>query len=386
MPTDTNPHRILVVDDYDLNRDLLRFRLEGMGCEVHECANGELALAMLNASNFDLVLLDVVMPVMDGKQTLQAIKENEKLKNIPVIMVSAVNEIETVAHCLNQGADDFLTKPFNPVFLKTRVRSCLERKRLQDQYDESTDAAGADSANDSSASETEPAIPEAASTTATNDGEVAARSALLLQLAKLIETRSSKKPGRLERIRDYAITIAKQLARSEKYADNIDQQFLDDLYEAAPLHDIGKASTPETILQKPGKLDAHERALMQAHTNAGADTLRIALQEQPDSSFITMAVDVAQNHHERWDGTGYPNAIQGEAIPLAARIVSLADTYDALTTRSSYKEMTNQSELINIISAESAKQLDPDVVEAFLAKEQEFSRIQITKHDPITRH
>lgn len=386
VTSETYPYRVLVVDDYDLNRDLLRFRLEAMGCDVHESENGERALTLLRESDFDMVLLDVKMPVMDGMEALKAIKEDSKLATIPVIMVSAISEIETVAHCLDNGADDFLTKPFNPVFLKTRVRSCLERKRFQDLH--------SDTATDIETTSTSHDVPEIVESqeVATDEAEdqsvnlaLNARSAALFQLATLAETRASGKGARLERIRHYSLILAEQLASTPTYAEIIDKQFIDDLYDASPLHDIGKISTSETILKKPGKLDAHERASMEKHTTDGADTLRRA-QEHAECSFIAMAIDIAQNHHERWDGNGYPGKRQNDDIPLAARIVTLADTFDALTTRSVYKDITSHTELKKVILEERGKQFDPDIVDAYLAKEGEFSRIQVKHHDPITKH
>lgn len=349
--------RVLVVDDNNLNRDLLRIRLEREGCLVTEAENGEVALARLRSSTFDLVLLDVMMPVLDGVATLRAIKEDPDLSGIPVIMVSAVSEMETVTACISEGADDYLTKPFNPVFLKARVRSSLERRRLQ-SLERQLGASG-------------PVAESGPGCTDTN-----AKSGVILTLARLLECRDGNIGQHHVRVREYSSVLAGQLARHERYRQRIDAAYLNDLHVASTLHDIGMVALPEQILLKRGELTDQERRTMQRHTLDGASALREAQQQCPGDSFIGMAISIAEHHHERWDGQGYPQGLQAEAIPLCARIVALADVYDALTTRRSYKTALDHVQSRGVILLERGRHFDPDVVDAFLEREQDFVTIR----------
>lgn len=350
--------RVLVVDDNNLNRDLLRIRLEREGCEVVEAENGEVALARLRSSVFDLVLLDVMMPVLDGVATLRAIKEDPGLSGIPVIMVSAVSEMETVTACISEGADDYLTKPFNPVFLKARVRSSLERRRLQ-SLERRLGERGAGAA------------PGEPGCTDTN-----AKSGVILTLARLLECRDGNIGQHHVRVREYCNILAGQLAKQERHRQHIDAAYLDDLNVASTLHDIGMVALPEQILLKRGELTEQERRIMQRHTLDGANALRDAQQQCPGDRFIGMAISIAEHHHERWDGQGYPQGLQAEAIPLCARIVALADVYDALTTKRSYKSALDHVQSRGVILLERGRHFDPDVVDAFLEREQDFVSVR----------
>ncbi len=377
--SETKPHRpaisnesqrVLVVDDNNLNRDLLRIRLEREQCEVLEAENGELALAMLAEHSVDLIILDVVMPVMDGMETLKALKANEAYKHIPVIMVSAVGETETVAQCLTEGADDFLTKPFNPAFLKVRMRACFEQKRLHDLEAQQQSA------------QTNPAAEEVVVPVVQEGAAGSTAEALVMMLAKLIESRGVDKGSRLDRIREYSRVMAEHLRTQAEFADIIDDAFLQALNFAAPLHDIGKISISDAIINKPGRLDDHERAVMQQHTQVGAEALRALQETCPGCVGLQMAADIALCHHERWDGNGYPRKLSGDAIPLAARILTLGDVYDALTSRRTHRDASGHEEAKAILLEERDKQFDPAIVDAFMATENEFMMIRVRYLDP----
>lgn len=369
---DISAHRVLVVDDNEMNRELLRFRLDGQGLEVVEAANGQEALDQLRQSCFDLVLLDVMMPIMNGMEALKVIKDDQSLQHIPVVMVSAVSEVETVAACLEQGADDYICKPFNPVLLRARVRGCLERRRLRVAQQERFD--------------TDQPPPDAQE----GDGgdasceQLVVQRALVRALAKLIESRVAGAGSRLDRISGYSVVLAKQLAKQEQYQSSIDAKFIDRLAEASLLHDIGRALVPEQVLNKPSRLDTHERHLMQQHTHTGTELFKTLLAQFSRDSMLEMAVDIASSHHERWDGGGYPQGLRGDAIPLAARIVSVADCYDALTSRRRYKEVPSPSQGKETIEAESGAQFDPALVEAFSAAETELKHVWLQLQDPLT--
>ncbi len=348
---------ILVVDDNNLNRDLLRIRLEREGYRVTDAADGQAALAALRARPYDLVLLDIMMPVLDGVDTLKAIKRDRSLHHIPVIMVSAMDEMETVAHCITHGADDYLNKPVNPILLKARVRSSLDRKRLLelDTPPGETDAAAASARAESVAGLLQ-----------------SPHLAAMFALAKLVESKDPVTGEHLERVREYSRLIAEHLASLPKYAGVVDAAFVESVYVTSPLHDIGKVKTPDAVLLKPGKLDDREWAVMRRHAPEGAAALRAAQPQVENDPLLNMAADIAEYHHERWDGSGYPHGIAGERIPLAARIVALGDTYDALTTCHCYKDAIPHADSRTILVAERGRHFDPDIVDAFVAREEDF--------------
>jgi len=205
--------------------------------------------------------------------------------------------------------------------------------------------------------------------------------ALLLTVGRLSEYRDEETGLHLERVRDYARTLARRLARCPKYAAIVTPSFIEDLHQAAPLHDIGKVAIPDEILNKPGRLTHEEFQIMKTHTTIGRHTLNMAIVETGPNPLLRMCVDIAYCHHERWDGKGYPRGLAGERIPLTARIIGLVDAYDAITSLRCYKQPIPHDEAVAIIRAESGKHFDPDVVEAFLAVADEFDRIRIAKAD-----
>lgn len=367
LPTPTmapTSARILVVDDNELNRDLARNRLSREGFEVIEAINGRVALEFLRHEQVDLILLDVMMPELDGPDTLAAIKGDERLRHIPIIMVSAVTEMETIARCIAQGADDYLHKPFNPVLLKARVYSSLERKRVYDQ----------EQVRQMLMLEEKEALEHRL------DGHLvelaAAQQAAIFAMSKLAESKDPETGAHLERMREYCRVLSRELAARPRYGALIDEAFIDTIYAASPLHDIGKVGVPDQILLKPGKLDAGEWRQMQTHTLIGGSTLRAVDAEYPGNEFIQMGIAIAECHHEKWDGSGYPKGLSGEQIPLAARILALGDVYDALTSRRCYKEAFSHEQSRGILLEQSGRHFDPEVVEAFLACEGEFIAIR----------
>ncbi|MCG8651572.1 MAG: HD domain-containing protein [Pirellulales bacterium] len=192
------------------------------------------------------------------------------------------------------------------------------------------------------------------------------RDAMLFALAQLAESRDTETGQHLDRMREYSQILARQLASDSPYADQIDQSFLDDLYRCSPLHDIGKVGVPDAILQKPGRLTPEEYELMKQHVAIGTNTIRQAIDRIKSKSLLQMAADVVEFHHERFDGTGYLQGLRGEAIPLAARIVSLADVFDAISSKRVYKDAIAPDQTRQIIISQRGKHFDPVIVEAFL--------------------
>lgn len=361
---------ILVVDDNAANRDMLARRLARQGHEVIVAADGYQALEMLRTRAFSLVLLDISMPRMDGYEVLQQIKSDQVLRHVPVVMVTAIDDTESTAKCIEMGAEDYLPKPFNPHLLRARVNACLARKQLHDRemdfqqrLQEHTlrlEERVADQIKELSASQL----------------------AAIFAMSKLAESKDPETGAHLERMREYCKVLSDTLARRAPFAPIIDDHFIETIYAASPLHDIGKVGIPDSILLKPGALTAQERATMETHTTLGADTLRAVHEHHPGNDFIRMGIDIAHGHHEKWDGSGYPLGMKGEEIPLSARILALGDVYDALTSKRCYKEAFSHEKSRAIIVEGRGSHFDLAIVDVFLESEEEFFRIRKYFQDP----
>lgn len=347
---------ILVVDDLEANRDMLARRLQQLGHSVICAKSGAEALNILAGTAIDVILLDLMMPEMDGLEVLRRVKNDAGIKHLPVIMISANDDMDNVVRCIEIGAEDYLPKPFNPILLRARVGACLQKKRLHDQ--------------------------EAALQLALEEKVQAqvkeissAQLAAIFAMSKLAQTRDTDSSTHLERTREYCRTLAQQLAQSEKYRARIDGAFTDVIYAAAPLHDIGKVGIPDHLLRKSG-LNLAEWEIVKTHPLIGGATLRAVEAEHPGNLLIRMGIDIVEAHHEKWDGSGYPHGLRGESIPLAARIMALADAYDGFTGTPSPAHCFSHEEARDMILAGSGRHFDPDVVQAFLACEAEFMRIR----------
>jgi len=362
-------YAVLIVDDNEMNRDLLSRRLDRQGYDIALAADGQQALDMVKNSDYDLVLLDIMMPEIDGYQVLERMKADYKLKKIPVIMISALDEIESVVRCVELGADDYITKPFNPVLLKARITACLEKKSLHDK--EENHRKKIEEYNIELENQVQEQVKEITST----------QLAAIFAMSKLAESRDEDTGEHLERMREYCKIISQQLSKTEKYNKIIDGKFVDDIYAASPLHDIGKVGIPDNVLLKPGKLTPEEWDIMKKHTIIGVKTLAEVDRQHPGNNFISMGIAIAGGHHEKWDGSGYPAGLSGVDIPLAARILALGDVYDALTSKRCYKEAFSHEHSKEIIVSSKGAHFDPDVVDAFLEMEEEFKKVRSDYQD-----
>jgi putative two-component system response regulator len=361
---------IMVVDDSEMNRMLLARRLEQEGHRVVSAENGRQALELLARDPIDLILLDIMMPEMNGNEVLQRMKSDHVMRHVPVLMISANDEMESVIHCIELGAEDYLTKPINAVLLKARVGACLEKKRLHDREERLRQ----ELADYGQHLEDRVRVQV--------EAIASAHIAAIFAMSKLAESKDPETGAHLERMREYCKVLAKRLSRFEKHEHVITPAFIDAIYAASPLHDVGKVGVPDNILLKPGKLTGDEWAMMKKHTRIGAETLRAVDREHPGNTFLRMGVQIAEGHHEKWNGTGYPNQLSGDAIPLPARILALGDVYDALTSTRCYKEAFTHERSRQIILEGRATHFDPDVVDAFLDTEDEFLRIRSFFQDP----
>ena len=349
--------RILVVDDLPENIIILEAFLQPMGFDAVTATDGEEALKIVDAAPPDLILLDLMMPGLSGFDVCSKIKKNPKTRHIPIIVVTGVSDRSANIKAVEAGADDYLIKPFDRVLLEARIRASLRTKALQDQIFEYQQDL---------------------------ENKVSERTREVLRtqevsvfcMAKLAESRDNETGDHVERVRLYAKELSTAMATLPKYAEVITTEFIDEIYKSSPLHDIGKVGIPDRILLKPGKLSAFEFDTMKSHARIGGDTLRAADLEAGGNSFLTMARDIAYHHHEKWNGQGYPNGLSGEDIPLAARMVALADVYDALSSKRPYKEPFSHEKSKAIVLEGRDEHFDPGVVDAFLAKEEAFIAIR----------
>lgn len=361
---------ILVVDDNEMNRDLLLRRLGDGGFNLSAAANGEEALDMMRAHAFDLVLLDIMMPILDGYETLEVIQKDPVLRRVPVIMITALDDVDSAVRCIEMGAVDYVTKPFNPVLLRARVDASLDRKRMSDLEEQRR--IEIESHNQSLSEEVRAKVLEI------SQSQLAA----IFAMSKLAESRDPETGEHLERMREYCKLLSEQLSCMPKFRHIIDRTFVDNIYAASPLHDIGKVGIDDNVLLKPGALNDEEWILMKQHPIIGAETLREVDRQHPGNDFIHTGIDIAEGHHEKWDGSGYPYGLSGEKIPLVARILALGDVYDALTSKRCYKDAFSHEKSRDIIFEGNGSHFDPDVVLAFREAEDEFRKVRQEYKDP----
>ena len=364
MNTQNENYSVLIVDDSEMNRDLLLRRLGKMDLDLSQASNGEEALKAMKEQSFDLVLLDIMMPVMDGYETLEYMQKNQDTQRIPVIMITALDDVDSAVRCIDMGAVDYITKPFNPTLLKSRVTSCLERKRLNDV--EENRRLETELSNEYLSEQVREKVREISKS----------QLAAIFAMSKLAESRDPETGEHLERMREYCKVLSEQLSRMPKYRSIIDREFVDNIYAASPLHDIGKVGVDDSVLLKPGKLNDEEWVQMKLHPVIGAETLREVDRQHPGNSFIKTGIAIAEGHHEKWDGSGYPYGKTGEDIPLVARVLALGDVYDALTSKRCYKDAFSHEKSVSIILEGDGNHFDPDIVLAFKETEMEFQDIR----------
>ncbi|MCH8332819.1 response regulator, partial [Candidatus Sumerlaeota bacterium] len=322
------------------------------------------ALAQIKKQPPDVVLLDIMMPEMDGFQVLERIKADSALRHIPVVMISSLDDLDSVAKCIENGAEDYLVKPFDPVLLRARLDACEERARLREH--EVTYQDQIENYNLRLEERVREKVREISQ----------AQLGAIFAMSKLAESRDPETGEHLERMREYCKLIAVQLERQPKFADVVDEEFVENLYAASPLHDIGKVGVPDRILQKPGKLSEEEFETMKTHAMIGSNTLKAVLDRFPGNEFLKMGIEIAGSHHEKWDGSGYPNGLAGQEIPVSARILALGDVYDALTSKRCYKDAFPHEKAKGIILTSRERHFDSDVVDAFLACEAQMIAVR----------
>jgi len=346
--------KVLLVDDNTANLQVLRENLDGLGYKLLIAKNGRTALDIVRKAHPDLVLLDIMMPEMDGYEVCRRLKSAEETRHIPVIFLTAMADAEDEAKGLALGAVDYITKPINPELVRARVRNHLELKRHRDHLEQLVRV---------------------------KTREVQLTQAVMIEsLATLAEYRDPETGGHIKRTQNYVKALAVKLKGHPRFRDLLDEQTIELLYLSAPLHDMGKVGVRDHILLKPGRLEDAEFAEMKKHTLFGEEALRITEQKLGQSTFLRHAREIAGSHQEKWDGSGYPRALKGEAIPVSGRLMALADVYDALISKRVYKPPFPHAQAVQIQEGRGTH-FDPDVVDAFLALEDTFRNIALTFAD-----
>ena len=330
---------ILVVDDDRVNL-IMAERLLSDEYRVITASSGEQALEFLSKEESDLILLDINMPGMNGFDVMREIKKNNVWEKIPVIFLTADRDAATEAECLAMGAVDFIGKPFEPEIIRNRIRRTLEIEEYNKDL----------------------------------EGKVRRQTAkiekiqreIIISLANMIESRDGSTGQHVKRTSQYVEMIINELSRRGLYRNLIDDAFIYNLTKAAPMHDIGKIKIPDYVLQKPGKLTEDEFEIMKQHSPEGGIIIRKIMEEIEEKDYIEVAYNVATSHHEKWNGRGYPSGLEGEAIPLEARIMAVADVFDALISKRCYKDAISLDEAFEIIEESKGEHFDPQIAQVFL--------------------
>ncbi len=356
MANDERP-TVLVVDDTPENLRLVSALLKD-DYKVKVATHGQQALDLASQSpRPTLILLDIMMPEMDGYSVCSELKRRAETAGIPVIFLTARAETEDEKYGFELGAVDYITKPISPPILAARVRTHIALKQSQDFLEDQN---------------------------AFLESEVVRRTrqvqriqdVTIIAMASLAETRDNETGNHILRTQRYVRALAQKLREAPKFADELNDETIDLLYKSAPLHDIGKVGIPDHILLKPGKLTDEEFAIMKTHTTLGLEAIRRATEHlDGEDGFLRFAGEIAHSHQEKWDGSGYPLGLVGLAIPLSARLMAVADVYDALISKRVYKPAFSHEKSMEIILAGAGSHFDPEIIEAFKAVEPEFKAI-----------
>jgi putative two-component system response regulator len=353
----TSQPTILIVDDTPENLSVLGELLQPT-YRVRAANSGQRALQI--ARSFpppDLILLDVMMPKMDGFDVLGELLASPATRHIPVIFVTAMDGTEDEERGLQRGAVDYITKPIRPAIVLARVRTQLDLKQARDFLKDQN------------------SFLEAEVTRRMGENQLI-QQVSIHALARLAETRDPETGNHLRRTQEYVRTLANGLKTHPRFAHYLDARTIDALAKSAPLHDIGKVGIPDHILLKPGKLTAEEWEIMKTHAELGSNAIEQAIKDaEKPVEFLGIAMQIAHYHHEKWNGSGYPLGLAGDDIPIAARLMALADVFDALICKRVYKPAFAFEEARKIIVEGSGQHFDPDIVDTFIREYETFKAI-----------
>jgi putative two-component system response regulator len=356
-----NKDTVLMVDDDPANLQVLQAILEGQGCRLLTARNGAAALSLAAQEKPDVILLDIMMPEMNGFSVCRNLKADPATFEIPVIFLAAPERTEDKVRGLEMGAVDYITKPFQPEEVIARVTTHLTLRYLERQLRiANTELKELNENLDKKVEERSQQL-------------IRSRDSIIFVMAKMTEARDDDTGKHLERICRYVEILAMELAKTDA---SITDSWIRTVVKTAALHDIGKVGIPDGILLKKGPLTPEEREIMETHPAIGGDTL-LELREEMGGGgpYLSRAIEITLGHHEKWDGSGYPFGIKGEAIALSARLVAVADVYDALVSHRIYKSGLSHEDACRLIQEGAGTHFDPRVVNAFEARQDDFRRI-----------
>ncbi|MDA8164660.1 MAG: two-component system response regulator [Desulfobacteraceae bacterium] len=348
---------VLVVDDTPDNLTLMFNLLKGQ-YTVKGASNGERALKIARGEDPpDLILLDIMMPGLSGYDVCKELKSDPATSGIPVIFLTALREMEDEKLGLELGAVDYITKPVSPPIVLARIKTHLENKVARDFLQDQN------------------AFLESEVVRRTRE-VTAIQNVTILAMASLAETRDNETGNHIRRTQQYVKALAERLKTHPRFAAYLTPRQIEILCRSAPLHDIGKIGIPDNILLKPGKFVPEEFEVMKRHTTIGKEAIERAESELgKEMEFLCCAKQIAVSHHERWDGSGYPEGLSGDSIPICGRLMAVADVFDALISRRVYKESFPYERAIAIILEGKGSHFDPDVIDAFQAIVDDFKAI-----------
>ena len=341
--------RILVIDDDLMNLKMAEYILKKNGYEVISAKSGEESLSILEKEIPDLILLDIEMPGMNGFQLMEILQKCEHKRKIPVIFLTADRSEETEEKCFQMGAVDYIGKPFVPAIMLQRIRRTIEledyRKGLE-------------------------AMVEAQLQRITQ-----LQQDIIITMANLIESRDGTTGEHVKRTSQYVDVLVNKLIKKNIYKEELNAELVNCIKKATPMHDIGKITVSDIILQKPGRFTDEEYSIMKSHSLAGRQLIQENISKMVDSKFVEVASDIAAYHHEKWNGGGYPEGLKGEEIPLSARIVAIADVFDALVAKRQYKEGMSPEEAIGIMEKDRGISFEPVLLDVFIEALPEIKEI-----------
>ena len=354
---------VLVVDDTPDNLMLMAELLKD-SYRVKAANSGEKALRLLQADPLpDLILLDIMMPGLSGHQVAQQLKDDPRTRNSPIIFLTAMAAMEDEIRGLQMGAVDYITKPISPPLVLARVDTQLKIKAAADFLRDQ---------NEYLEQEVQRRTREV----------VAIQDVTIQAMASLAETRDNETGNHIRRTQHYIRVLAEALREHPRFRHFLDEETIGLLFKSAPLHDIGKIGIPDQILLKPGRFTADEFEIMKTHTTLGRDAIQHAEDQLGISvGFLRLAKEIAYSHQEKWDGSGYPEGLAADDIPISARLMAIADVYDALISRRVYKPGMSHEQAMEIIRQGRGTHFDPDICDAFLARHEEFRTIAARYND-----
>ena len=349
---------LLIVDDTETNIDILLETLSSITNDIAVALDGMAALDTARQSPPDLILLDIMMPGIDGYEVCRRFKADPALCDIPIIFITAMSEIDNKTRGFELGAVDYITKPFEVVEVRARVKTHLALQQVRDVLARQNELL-------------EIKVRE-------RTHELAMTQEVTIEsMAALAEYRDPETGGHIQRTKNYVRVLARRLQNQPRFKDILTDEVIELLYLSAPLHDIGKVGIRDHILLKPGKLTDEEMEEMKRHTVYGRDALKVAADKLGDNSFLRFAMEIAYSHQEKWDGSGYPEGLKGEEIPVSGRLMALADVYDALISKRVYKPPFTHQRAVEIIRQGKGAHFDPGMTDAFMEIQEEFRQIAL---------